>query len=40
MLAGYWRYRIGDYGVLAQVLDEQLIVNALHARHRSTIYDD
>ncbi len=38
--AGYWRYRIGDYRVLTQVLDEQLIVIALHVGHRSTIYND
>ncbi len=37
---GYWRYRIGDYRVLAEVKDEQLVVIALHVGHRSTVYDD
>ena len=38
--AGYWRYRIGDYRVLAQVQNEHLIVIALHVGHRSTVYDE
>ena len=38
--AGYWRYRIGDYRVLAQVKDEQLIIIAVHVGHRSVVYDE
>lgn len=39
-LAGYWRYRIGDWRVIAQIRDEELIVIAVGLGHRSTIYRD
>lgn len=38
--AGYWRYRIGDHRVLAQVKHERLVVVALHVGHRSAVYDE
>jgi mRNA interferase RelE/StbE len=37
-LGGLWRYRIGDYRVTAEISDDTLIVLAVHAGHRSTIY--
>ena len=37
-LAGYWRYRVGDYRVIAAIEDEQLIVIALDIDHRAVIY--
>jgi mRNA interferase RelE/StbE len=36
--AGYWRYRIGDYRVIVQILDDQHILIALDLGHRSEIY--
>ena len=27
--AGYWRYRIGDYRVIVQIVDDQLVLIAL-----------
>lgn len=36
--AGYWRYRIGDYRVIVEILDDQLILIALDLGHRSQIY--
>lgn len=38
-LRGYWRYRIGDYRVIAKINDDHLIVIALDVAHRSRIYD-
>ncbi len=35
---GLWRYRIGNYRVIVEIEDDKLIVVALDAGHRSTIY--
>jgi mRNA interferase RelE/StbE len=37
-LAGYWRYRIGDYRVLVEVRDNDLVIIAITLGHRSGIY--
>jgi mRNA interferase RelE/StbE len=37
--AGYWRYRIGDYHVIVQIVDDELVVIALDIGHRSEIYE-
>lgn len=37
--AGYWRYRIGDYRVIVEIVDDELILIALDVGHRSGIYD-
>jgi mRNA interferase RelE/StbE len=37
-LAGYWRYRIGDYRVICEIRDDSLTVVALQVGHRSKIY--
>jgi len=39
-LAGYWRYRIGDYRVVAAIEDGQLTVIALDIDHRSVVYKE
>jgi mRNA interferase RelE/StbE len=39
-LAGYWRYRIGDWRVIAEIRDEELVIVAIGLGHRSTIYRD
>lgn len=36
--AGEWRYRMGDYRVLCEIRDRDLIVLALEEGHRSDIY--
>jgi mRNA interferase RelE/StbE len=36
-LAGYWRYRIGDYRALVEVRDEHLVIVAITLGHRSGI---
>ncbi|HEY5881751.1 MAG TPA: type II toxin-antitoxin system RelE/ParE family toxin [Nakamurella sp.] len=36
--AGYWRYRIGDWRVVVEIRDEELVIIAIGLGHRSTIY--
>lgn len=37
-LAGLWRYRVGDYRLIAEVKDDKLVILMLEVGHRSTIY--
>ena len=38
-LAGFWRYRIGDYRVIVEIRDSILVIVAVGLGHRSDIYD-
>jgi len=38
-LAGLWRYRIGDYRVVATFEDKALVVLVLRVAHRREVYD-
>lgn len=37
--SGQWRYRIGDYRLICQIQDDQLVILALSVGHRSIIYN-
>ena len=37
-LAGLWRYRVGDYRILCQICDGELLVLVVAAGHRKNIY--
>lgn len=37
--AGIWRYRVGDYRVLCDLLDDELVILALEVGHPSGVYD-
>ena len=37
--SGQWRYRIGDYRLICEIYDNQLIILALTIGHRREIYD-
>ena len=37
-LKGLWRYRIGNYRVICQIKDDQLVVVAVSGGHRKEIY--
>lgn len=37
-LSGLWRYRIGDYQIIAEIQDERFIILAVKIGHRSKIY--
>ena len=36
--AGQWRYRVGDYRILAQIEDDRIVVYLLSVGHRREIY--
>ena len=36
--AGFWRYRIGDYRILCDIRDENVIVLVLTIGHRRHVY--
>lgn len=36
--AGEWRYRIGDYRVLCEIRDDELIVLTIAVGHRRDVY--
>ena len=35
---GRWRYRIGDYRLICEIKDEELVILAISVGHRSSIY--
>lgn len=37
---GEWRYRIGDYRLICNINDNELIILALSIGHRRDIYED
>lgn len=36
--SGEWRYRVGDYRILAQIQEERIVILILSIGHRSEIY--
>ncbi len=38
--SGEWRYRVGDYRILADIKDEIITILVLEVGHRSKIYKD
>ncbi len=36
--SGQWRYRVGDYRILAEIQDNQLVLVLIDVGHRSRIY--
>ncbi len=39
-LSAYWRYRVGDYRLICQIQDDELIVLVVELGHRKEIYRD
>jgi mRNA interferase RelE/StbE len=37
-MAGLWRYRVGDYRVICQIKDRELIVLVVAVGHRKDVY--
>jgi len=37
-LAGFWRYRVGNYQIIASIEDDELLILATNIDHRSRIY--
>lgn len=38
-LQEFWRYRVGDYRILAAIQDDRLIILAMSVGHRKNIYE-
>lgn len=36
--SGQWRYRIGDYRLIAEIMDERIVILVLSIGHRREIY--
>lgn len=36
---GQWRYRIGDYRLICEINDDEIVVLVLEIGHRRSIYD-
>ena len=36
--SGEWRYRVGDYRLLADIQDDTLVILMVHVGHRSDVY--
>jgi len=37
--AGYWRYRVGDYRIIARLEHERLVIFVVRIGHRREVYD-
>ena len=37
-LRGLWRYRVGDYRLLVEIKDLEMVIIALDVGHRSSVY--
>lgn len=35
---GYWRYRVGDYRVIARIEDQRLVIVVIAVGHRREVY--
>lgn len=38
-MTGLWRYRVGDYRLVCELIDQRLVVLVVRLGHRSRIYD-
>lgn len=36
--SGQWRYRVGDYRILAEICDQEIVLILVDVGHRSQIY--
>ena len=37
--SGQWRYRVGDYRIIAEIIDSEIVILVLSIGHRSVVYD-
>ena len=38
--SGQWRYRVGDYRLIADIQDDRVVILLLHIGHRRDVYVD
>ena len=36
---GLWRYRVGRYRIIAEIIDSRLVIVVVEVEHRKNIYD-
>ena len=36
--SGQWRYRVGDYRIIAEIEDEELVILVIEIGHRRYVY--
>ena len=36
--SGQWRYRVGDYRLIAEIIDNEIVILILRIDHRSKVY--
>lgn len=36
---GFWRYRVGDYRIICDLLDDTMIILVIKIGHRQSVYD-
>lgn len=39
-IKGLWRYRVGDYRIISQIQDENVLILVVRIGHRRDIYED
>jgi mRNA interferase RelE/StbE len=39
-MKGLWRYRIGDYRIISQIKDDEVLILIVRVGHRKDIYGD
>lgn len=37
-LSGLWRYRLGDYRLIAEIQDDAIVIHLITVQHRSEVY--
>jgi mRNA interferase RelE/StbE len=38
-LSGLWRYRVGDYRIICDIYDQEVVIFVVELGHRRNIYD-
>ncbi len=38
-MTGLWRYRVGDYRIVCELVEQRLVVLVVQLGHRSRIYE-
>ncbi|MBQ6972007.1 MAG: type II toxin-antitoxin system RelE/ParE family toxin [Synergistaceae bacterium] len=38
--SGYWRYRVGDYRLIAEIHDDKILILITEVGHRKDVYED
>lgn len=39
-LVGLWRYRVGDYRIIAQIENKKFVILVVHVGHRKNVYEN